>query len=97
MKLLPSWRAVLPMGLLDRSWPWAQQPRSRWALGGLGLGQHRGEQNQGPQAQPPPGEEPQALRPSQTLSASSRPHGQAGVDPPGGKDRLDPGLVSEAM
>ncbi|XP_036168399.1 solute carrier family 23 member 1 isoform X3 [Myotis myotis] len=27
MKLLPSWRAVLPVGARGRVWPWAQQPR----------------------------------------------------------------------
>ncbi|XP_045432266.1 solute carrier family 23 member 1 isoform X3 [Pipistrellus kuhlii] len=27
MKLLPSWRAVLPAGHRGRVWPWAQQPR----------------------------------------------------------------------
>ncbi|XP_070426869.1 solute carrier family 23 member 1 isoform X3 [Equus przewalskii] len=27
MKLLPSWRAVLPLGPEDRAWPWVQQPR----------------------------------------------------------------------
>lgn len=27
MKLLPSWRAVLPMGPRTRTWPWAQKPR----------------------------------------------------------------------
>lgn len=48
MKLLPSWRAVLPVGPVGLAWPWAQQTRSRWALEGLGLGQHCGEQNLGP-------------------------------------------------
>ncbi|XP_023380279.1 solute carrier family 23 member 1 [Pteropus vampyrus] len=27
MKLLPTWRAVLPVGPQGRAWPWAQQPR----------------------------------------------------------------------
>ncbi|PNI22558.1 SLC23A1 isoform 7, partial [Pan troglodytes] len=27
MKLLPSWRAVLPLGPSGRAWPWAQRPR----------------------------------------------------------------------
>lgn len=54
MKLLPSWRAVLPVGQRGRVWPWTQQPRSRWALGGLGLGQYCGEQNLSPLDPPTP-------------------------------------------
>ena len=36
MKLLPSWTAVLPGSPQGRAWPWAQRPRSRWTLRGLG-------------------------------------------------------------
>lgn len=77
MKLLPSWRSVLPVGPRGRFWPWAQQPRSRWALGGWAGAAVWGA-------------EPQPLGPS-------RPHGQTGLDLPGGKDRLGPGLASGAV
>lgn len=74
MKLLPSWRAVLPVGHRGRVWPWAQQPRSRWALGSGGAG--------------PGAALSQPLGPSKPLSTSSRPHGQTGLDLSGGRDRL---------
>lgn len=42
MKLLSSWRARLPAGPWSGAWPWAQQPRSRWALGGWAGAAQRG-------------------------------------------------------
>ena len=76
MKLLPSWTAVLRGKPWGRAWPWAQRPTSRWTL--MGLGQHRREQSQGPQAQAPPAEDPQPLGSPQ---------------PPGGEDRPGPGRL----
>lgn len=63
MKLLPTWRAVLPVGPQGTAWPWAQQPRSRWALGGWEWGSTRGVEP-GASSLPLPAEEPQPLGPS---------------------------------
>lgn len=96
MKLLPSWRAVLPLGPEDRAWPWVQQPRSKWALWEPGLGQQAGSRTRDLKPSLHELSSLSAWGPSQVPSASSRPHGLAGPGLPEG-DRLGPGLASGAV
>lgn len=90
MKLLPTWRAVLPVGPQGTAWPWAQQPRSRWALGGWGWGSTRGVEP-GATSLPHQLRSLSPLDPPQVPSTNSRPYGQAGLDGPRGRNRLGSG------
>lgn len=75
MKLLPSWRAVLPVGARGRFWLWTQQTRSRWALGGWAWAAVWGAE---PQPLDPPSPWTQLQAPWPDWAGPSRRQRQAG-------------------